>query len=309
MLHEEKSAFIKVINLLGRKILRIWKYPTSAINKKLNSIENILSVSRSSVSIPKAEGYLRDVQLAELKILKEVNRVCIENNFQYWIDFGTLLGAIRHKGFIPWDDDIDICMIRNDYQRFVETFNQSRSDKNLEAVLSSCQSGRFNVIKVVHKDIRSIFIDIFPVDFCYKEMNEEEKLLFSDQIKSLVLGHAKNKKSYSSIEAFHHSFLELRDKKIDYMESEEKDVAPIIFYGIEFYHSTHLYNAFDYATIFPLKKIIFEGEEFSCVSHPDTYLTYVFGDYMRLPSNLNFHIDLSQISLGEIFKIKKYIQE
>ena len=72
--------------------------------------------------IPKAEGTLRLVQEAEAGFLDLFQKFCEENNLRYWIDFGTLLGAIRHKGFIPWDDDIDIAMPRDDYERLISDF-------------------------------------------------------------------------------------------------------------------------------------------------------------------------------------------
>lgn len=62
---------------------------------------------------------LRQLQLLELQILKEVDRICREHDFTYYLGEGTLLGAIRHQGFIPWDDDIDILMPRDDYERFL----------------------------------------------------------------------------------------------------------------------------------------------------------------------------------------------
>ena len=72
---------------------------------------------------------LRRIEQDELKkiqieILNVVSTFCEKNDIRYWIDCGTLLGAIRHKGYIPWDDDIDIGMLRPDYDRFMQLFNQ-----------------------------------------------------------------------------------------------------------------------------------------------------------------------------------------
>lgn len=66
---------------------------------------------------------LEEIKAVQLSILKEVHVFCVENNIDYSLAHGTLLGAVRHKGFIPWDDDIDICLLEKDYERFMKAFS------------------------------------------------------------------------------------------------------------------------------------------------------------------------------------------
>ena len=70
---------------------------------------------------------LNELRNIQIEILQYIDDYCRKNNINYWLDAGTLLGAIRHKGYIPWDDDIDIGMLRSDYEKFVELFSQDES--------------------------------------------------------------------------------------------------------------------------------------------------------------------------------------
>ena len=66
------------------------------------------------------ESKMKRAWAAQLEVLDEIRRICQANNIRYFADWGTLLGAVRHQGFVPWDDDLDICMLRDDYNRFLE---------------------------------------------------------------------------------------------------------------------------------------------------------------------------------------------
>ena len=68
------------------------------------------------------EMTVKDIQIASLDIIKDVHKFCVENNIKYTLQGGSLLGAVRHNGFIPWDDDIDIAMPRPDYEKFCKTY-------------------------------------------------------------------------------------------------------------------------------------------------------------------------------------------
>ena len=72
------------------------------------------------------EELLRSVQLTELSILREFKAICEQNNLRYFLCGGTMLGAVRHKGFIPWDDDVDVFMPYVDYIRFLDLADKTR---------------------------------------------------------------------------------------------------------------------------------------------------------------------------------------
>lgn len=257
--------------------------------------------------VPQAVGTLREVQLGSTKILLEVDRVCKEHNLSYFAFAGTLLGAVRHKGFIPWDDDIDICMPRDDYERFIEVFNQSTNRPELQAQLYTHSNGIWNLTKVIHKDISSIFVDIFPVDFRYDSLTLEEKKAFTLELRKVLVEHIKAQSQWPSIKAFHDSLKQVRDRVIPHLAPID-GVKPTVFLGLDYCHNTAQYSVYDYDDVFPLTPLEFEGHQISGVHDPDRFLTYFYGDYMRLPQMTHLHVDISKIDVGEMLKLKSFLR-
>ena len=122
---------------------------------------------------------LRKLQLCELEILLEFVRICEQFSLRYYLVGGTLLGAVRHQGFIPWDDDIDVAMPREDYDRFAQIaprelapqyFYQSpKTDPNYFLTYAKIRKNGTEVYEERFKDAKfhkGVFIDIFPLDFC-----------------------------------------------------------------------------------------------------------------------------------------------
>ena len=107
------------------------------IEERNNAIHFYLNNYFDICKFPKAEGLLRKVQLADAELLRIVTDILSKHNLSYWLDYGTLFGAVRHKGFIPWDDDLDIAMSRRDYDIAFEVFQKEFEKINSEHNLVS----------------------------------------------------------------------------------------------------------------------------------------------------------------------------
>lgn len=237
--------------------------------------------------IPKATGILRKIQLANLKMMLIFDKLCKENNYQYWIDFGNLLGAVRHGGFIPWDDDVDLGMVRDDYENFIEKYkNGIPDDENL--YLEYNNNGKNKCfLKIKHKNLPNVALDIFPYDFYYKRLEEDEKLLATDEMRK-----ARNKFIYRLLQPFYMNnpegmrkrFFKIRDNVVLKGNKVKKEEMPSLFYGLDYPHPYKNYF-FDYDKIFPLKKIKFENRDLACPNDDISILEQVFGDYMSIPDD------------------------
>lgn len=256
---------------------------------------------------------IREYQLRLLDILKNIDRVCRDNGIRYWLDSGTLLGAVRHKGFIPWDDDIDIGMLREDYEKFLTV-----AGNNLPYNLIVKEVGEIGWTKVIDRNTLSrlkykspfsnkkedtgIFVDIFPFDrFSGKRVTS----LYQNRFKHFInivkavkepiekpyfaKGRAKRDLLKMFLKGFFCYFYLLDNHKfVDYMRKKSKDMYTeynkrnykYIGYGYSVYSFRILFN-FD--NFLPLKEADFEGCKFYIPNNYHNYLKRLYGDYMTLP--------------------------
>ena len=259
------------------------------------------------------ETVLRQSQLVMLRILKIVDYICRKHNIKYWLDGGTLLGAIRHDGFIPWDDDIDIVMPREDYIRFIDVAGKELPE---DLFLQSQETDIFydmpwikvrdNKSKIIEYKVgnyhNGMFIDIFPMDTyggnqCkIKRRKKEFKLLYKTLIlvkepfesisskkiliKNVVKGSLKTILFPYTLMSREKVFKRLEYIKKRLGSSSLDEEGEFLGYGMD----VIFWNLFiDKKTIYPLKLHKFEDGEFFVPNDWDGYLTQLFGDYMKLP--------------------------
>lgn len=235
---------------------------------------------------------LRKAQLIMLDMLIEFDAVCTKHHLQYWLDSGTLLGAVRHQGFIPWDDDIDLSMPIEDYNKFLKIaknelskemfFQTSETDKNFKFDYIKLRSNKASIVEFHEKGKQikyhqGVFIDVFPM--LTIEDTEEDKNQYDTTFKeiravSAVSLHTPKGKDdpikrallIASLKQKHQGWKMAKTKVI--YSGEMPDVSA--WFAVE--------------DVFPLSKIKFEEYLFPAPNKPSHYLDAIYRfDYRQLP--------------------------
>lgn len=245
---------------------------------------------------------LNELKKIELEILIFIDEVCRENNLCYSLCGGTLLGAVRHRGFIPWDDDIDIMMPRPDYDRFVEILKRT---ENKYKVLAPGQEGYYyNFSKVVDCetilnefmcqpiDNMGVFVDVFPLEGMPSDNTVREKhfdklhrlrkrinsfSMLKPRIRKNLIAYVRNLCVYQ------------KNKKADLLTLQkeyEKLAKQYSYYESEYACLTGgdgQKEVFSKFILVGREGRIFEEREFYAIREYDLYLKQLYGDYMTLP--------------------------
>ena len=250
------------------------------------------------------EKSLRSLQLVELDILDEFVRICDKYNLTYYLNYGTLLGAVRHKGFIPWDDDLDVVMPRKDFVEFCKVvadeldsskyfFHDTKDPQYYDTVV---RIRRNNTIFTDKKALRlkmkhyGIWLDIFRLDnvenphsftFLYQKTFKEivGHVCFHRAMKDLNDLSLKRKiVHYVSCVLPLKTWIKLRDWTFGLCKNDESKY--VINFGSRYKADKELLERKNFGT--PVK-VEFEGKMYSAPNDYEFILKHVYGDYMKLP--------------------------
>jgi lipopolysaccharide cholinephosphotransferase len=258
---------------------------------------------------------LNRLQRVELEIYKEFARICNKHGIPFFVLFGTALGAVRHQGFIPWDDDMDVAMLREDYERFAAVVNKEL-DTGRFAFLSMDTTDGYvlDFAKIVRrgtvfvetaeqerKYTSGVFLDIFPLDKTDEDAAKRGKITRSAWLwgrlgvlsqyrrPDLPPGLSRPKAACVKAGCFAAHYLMklfgLTQKRCyrRYLRTVTRlrDSGSTLYMNyalVEFYRLQ-----FDYRELFPLREMPFEDTQVPVPGDYDTVLTRTYGDYMQLP--------------------------
>lgn len=245
------------------------------------------------------EDYKRSLQLHILEIVKDIDKVCKKNNIEYCLAYGSVLGSVRHKGFIPWDDDFDIMIKYDEYEKFITCcINELDSNKyfiqndntesNFYLRFTKIRNITTTYIEESNKNEKiqfGVYVDVFPVVGCPKNPVKREILKICRACAMSVDRNIINNKFFYCIFKFFTKTIgkeKIRKwayKKCISYSCDSCDELISIFDGDGFE-----INVFNKNDVFPTRKEKFEDTKLPIPRNYDIYLKKLYGDYMKIPS-------------------------
>lgn len=241
---------------------------------------------------------LKHLQMTILGIMKDIDELCQKNNIEYYLLGGSAIGAIRHQGFIPWDDDLDIIMTAANYEKFIDVCRKHLNPEKylLQVGLEDwplyftkirLKGTHFKEIENTAGECDGIFLDVFRLDNAPSNIVSRllqyfaAKVFTCYQLGERTYHSASWKKKLMIALSFPLKYKPLRTAVKDYIEHYNKKECKYLAF---FYGRTKFKTSFVEKRIYGTpQRVIFEDMKLPVPEYYDEYLTHMFGDYMTPP--------------------------
>lgn len=224
---------------------------------------------------PTSDPELRIMQLCDVQLMRIVAKILTKHNLTYWLDFGTLLGCVRHHGFIPWDDDMDISVPESQYNNILNVLQKELLQFSGFECADDPEYPMARIGVGFKHHSTGIWLDIFPSDCLpYSGDKKVYEVKLREGYQKFRDYYFKNKGKISS-----EKMLKIKD---EYIPRDTSSSTFMHFVPPEWHMSR--FNAYDEEDLYPLKELDFEGERFMCPKNSDKLLRlYYSNHYMELP--------------------------
>ncbi len=258
---------------------------------------------------------MNNLQKEELSILLEFHRICEKHNLVYSLSSGTLLGAIRHKGFIPWDDDVDVVMLRDDYEKFCDVSKHELKDpfflqtyeteKYHFAPFAKIRSSKITVVEKSTSHVKinhGAWIDVFPADNVPSDLMKQKQQYntgkkYTQNIERFLYTYGSKNDSFIKrqikniirvlnictyrINPYLPYAYNKREKVIKQYNDSQTSLVGLLTFSSDF--ENHLRNTIRKSDFDDIILTEFEGKEFCCCKNYHDQLSKLYGDYMIVP--------------------------
>ncbi len=309
-----------------KQIIKKTFFKNRILRKKIERLQYQLDYLKNHTTpetLKPAIGFIREYQMREIDFMKEIITLLNKENIFPTLGGGGILGLIRHNGFVPWDDDLDFDLLREDFEKVVEYAKKNWTWIELNKIddylyKSYDDSIRQNPDKIIAirspyclhiyrgKSLKdSVNVEFFMLDYVKENVTDEQIIQYKNKIKLFLNKQRRNIKT----------ILSFYEQELDNSTVFTREKTSRLYYGIGNHGFTEysFHGFLNYSDVFPIRDVEFEGAMVKIPNKPENYLRSLYGNWKKLPNDVGIPHTIEDINdycreynLTEIDYIEKW---